>query len=240
MNALEQLGQGIEEVEERGSFMSDVIWFVTGNTSKFNEAKQHFSRLSYDFRQFDPGHHAIVEPQSTSIEEVAQSKLEQAQRLLQEMGEVTNVLVEDAGLFIQPLDGFPGIYSSYVQETIGLEGILRLLNHLQSENPNQLRSLRTASFKAVAKLSLNGALYEGDGECKGYIATSIRGDSGFGFDPIFIPNDLDVTGESVLPGEQGELSTHGATFGEVSMEMKAKFSHRQRALDRLLSTIESG
>ncbi len=220
--------------------MPETIWFVTSNTGKFEEAKLAFSDLNVELKQFHPSSFEFIEPQHHQLEFIAQSKLEQAQSYLDSKGEVANVLVEDAGLFIDALDGFPGVYSSYVFDTIGLDGIVRLLSHLTSENPNQLRSLRSASFHAVAMLSLNGTLFTGMGECKGYISTQIKGEQGFGFDPIFIPNDIDITGQSLLPGQTGMYSTHGATFGEVSSEQKNEFSHRKKAIKDIIQNISTG
>ena len=154
--------------------------------------------------------------------------MNQAVSHLRDIGEEPNVLVEDAGLFIDALNGFPGVYSSFIFDSIGLDGILRLLSHLTSENPVQLRSLRSASFHAVAMLYFKEKHYTG------------RGEQGFGYDPLFIPNDVDLKGESLAPGESGIRSTHGATFGEISSDEKNKFSHRKKAILQILENIDLG
>ncbi len=60
----------------------------------------------------------------------------------------------------------------------------------------------------------------------------------FGFDPIFIPADLDADGEALPVGEMGDRSTHGTPFGGISMEEKQHYSHRRRALSSLLSHLD--
>jgi XTP/dITP diphosphohydrolase len=115
------------------------------------------------------------------------------------------VIVEDAGLFIDALNGFPGPYSSYVYRTIGKEGIIKLLEGVNN---------REAHFKSVVAFcdpKCNVICFEGI--VKGKIAMEPRGNSGFGFDPIF------------EPAEQP-----GKTFGEMSIENKNRFSHRGKAL----------
>ena len=69
------------------------------------------------------------------------------------------------------------------------------------------------------------------------IAPAVDGEGGFGFDPVFIPRDLDLAGEPTEIGVQGEVSTHGRTFAAVDMELKGNFSHRTRALKDLLTQL---
>ena len=177
----------------------------------------------------------ILEPQAGDLETVARSKL--AQALAHLPYERAMVMVEDAGLFVDALDGFPGVYSSYAFSTIGNHGILRLLSHLVDDDPVRIKNLRSASFEAVAALWDGENVLLGKGVCKGAIATKVQGEAGFGFDPIFIPADLDDSGEPVSPGVLGAVSTHGQTFGVVGPYTKHQFSHRRRALEDLLSQL---
>jgi len=220
--------------------MTETIWFVTGNHGKFVEASLEFAKLGIELKQFHPSTFECIEPQHDDLLEISSAKLNQAVSHLRNIEEEPNVLVEDAGLFIDALTGFPGAYSSFVFDSIGLDGILRLLSHLTSENPVQLRSLRSASFNAVAMLHFKEEQYIGRGECKGYISMMIKGEQGFGYDPIFIPNDVDLKGESLPPGESGIQSTHGATFGEISSDEKNNFSHRKKAILEILKNIDLG
>ena len=95
------------------------------------------------------------------------------------------------------------------------------------------------SFKAVAALWKNGEIILGEGICPGHISLEIMEGSGFGYDPIFIPYDLDTELNPLTPGNYGEFSTHGKTFGGVGPEIKQKFSHRTRALIDLFNQLPS-
>ena len=215
--------------------MDNVVWFLTGNAGKVEEAIHHFAPLGYDVRQLKVDADAMVEPQASDLHTVAMAKIEQAKHHAPSPSSM--LLVEDAGLFVDALNGFPGVYSSYVHETVGCLGVLRLLSHLQSEDPVQAKRLRSCSFKAVAVMWNGESIVTGKGACPGSIADEVRGDGGFGYDPVFVPADLDDTGQPCPPGEIGEHSTHGKTFGEVDLATKHRFSHRRRALEDLLAQL---
>lgn len=209
------------------------IWFMTTNQGKVAEAREYFSHLGIPVRQFE---FESVEPQADDLEAVALSKLEQAIPHLPNPSDM--LLVEDAGLFVDALDGFPGVYSSYVLQTLGVQGILTLMKHLDSEDPIRDGNLRSAEFRAVAALYHNGQTTIAEGVCPGRIAHKpVEGD-GFGFDPIFIPTDLDYDGNALPIGSIGERSTHGTPFGGISLEEKQYYSHRRRALTSLISNLD--
>ena len=218
--------------------MARTIWFLTGNSGKLREATHHLQPLGYEVRQLIVEKGGIVEPQVDTLEEVAQSKIAQALLHLPD-GTQDLILVEDAGLFVDALNGFPGVYSSYVLNTIGCNGVLRLLDHLQSEDTIQCAQLRSAQFQAVAALWIDGEILYGNGVCPGWIALESSGEDGFGFDPVFTPNDLDAFGEPLPPGTYGEKSVHGKTFAAITMEEKQVYSHRSRALNDLLRQLPS-
>ncbi|MEM4246214.1 MAG: XTP/dITP diphosphatase [Candidatus Bathyarchaeia archaeon] len=114
-------------------------------------------------------------------------------------------IVEDAGLFVDSLNGFPGPYSSYVYKTLGVEGILTLLEGEKG---------RRASFRsAVAFHSKWAGLRIFEGAVTGEVARRALGSGGFGFDPIFVP-------------EEGD----GRTFAQMSLQEKNRLSHRGRAI----------
>ena len=220
--------------------MARTIWFLTGNSGKLREATHHLQPLGYEVRQLIVEKGGIVEPQVDTLEEVAQSKIAQALLHLPDGPKSQDlILVEDAGLFVDSLNGFPGVYSSYVLDTIGCNGVLRLLDHLQSEDTIQCAQLRSAQFQAVAALWIDGQILYGNGVCPGWIALESSGEDGFGFDPVFTPNDLDAFGEPLPPGTYGEKSVHGKTFAAITMEEKQVYSHRSRALNDLLRQLPS-
>jgi XTP/dITP diphosphohydrolase len=210
-----------------------VLWFLTGNKGKLHEASTLFSEFNIEVKQLKA---EIIEPQSDDIEEVAKAKMVQALSHLPDENDL--LLVEDAGLFVDSLNGFPGVFSSYALQTIGCEGILRLMGHLQSDDPVQDSHLRKAEFQAVAVLHIAGETLVARGVCPGRIAHQPSVGEGFGFDPIFIPCDLDSLGEALGPGELGETSTHGLPFGAIEQEQKNLFSHRARALSSLVAMMD--
>ncbi|MEC7064652.1 MAG: non-canonical purine NTP pyrophosphatase [Candidatus Thermoplasmatota archaeon] len=216
--------------------MDKTVWFLTSNPGKLAEAAHYFAQHGMVVRGLDVPAGAVIEPQASSLEEVAKAKLRQAMDHLPHHNAV--VLVEDAGLFVDALDGFPGVYSSYVHETVGNLGMIRLLSHLQSEDPVQAKRLRSASFQAVAAMWDGETILIGRGVCKGSIALESQGEGGFGYDPIFVPLDLDEHGEALDPGTLGAVSTHGQTFGVVDADTKHRFSHRRRALDDLIGQAQ--
>lgn len=216
--------------------MENTVWFLTSNAGKLAEAAHHFANIGFTVRALEVPEGTVVEPQASTLEEVAEAKIRQALDHVPHEGAM--VLVEDAGLFVDALDGFPGVYSSYVHETVGNAGMLRLLTHLLSEDPVRSKRLRSASFQAVAVLWDGQELHVGKGTCRGSIAYEISGEGGFGYDPIFIPADLDDQGEPLDPELLGSVSTHGKTFGAVDAELKHRFSHRRRALDDILEQVQ--
>ena len=215
--------------------MDNIIWFLTGNAGKLAEAQHHLHPLGYEVRLLSVDGENIVEPQASDLETVARAKLEQALGHLP--SPQARVLVEDAGLFVDALNGFPGVYSAYALDTLGCHGILRLLAHLSSDDPVQAKRLRSARFRAVAGLWDGEQMVIGVGDCPGSIAAELQGEEGFGFDPIFIPADLDSEGQPLPPDVLGEASTHGMTFSAVDRSKKQVFSHRRRALDDLIRQL---
>ncbi len=183
------------------------ILFATGNKHKVSEASEALAHLGYEVDQLLIQGQVpdLIEPQAEGIEEVAISKIKQARELVigSEL-EDSIIIAEDSGLFIHSLQGFPGPYSSYVERTIGLSGILNLL---------QPDHRREAEFRAIAAVYIGGKILTGTGICRGEISRKPSGEMGFGYDPIFIPHDGD-----------------GRTCGEMSPKEKSSISHRARAL----------
>lgn len=173
------------------------IHFVTRNKGKFREVETLAKQYGIVVKQLEIDK---LEIQADDIRDVA---LYAARYVFERIGRNKNIVVEDAGLFINALRGFPGPYSSYVYKTIGINGILKLMDNIRD---------RSAFFKAVVVFEspqFGEKVFEG--VVNGKIALKAKGSMGFGFDPIFIP----------------EGSTK--TFAEMSIEEKNKFSHRARA-----------
>ena len=113
------------------------VLFLTSNENKVTEANQTLSELGYEIEQFLINGLApkIIEPQSSEIEIVSEFKIQQALELISGTNfENHALLVEDSGLFIESLDDFPGVYSSYFFRTVGNQGILKLLENESNRN----------------------------------------------------------------------------------------------------------
>ena len=196
------------------------VWFMTGNAGKVREAKHALEPLGFNVQQLVIEGVDISEPQCDDLEIVTRSKLEQAHVHLPNQND--GLMVEDAGLFVDHLNGFPGVYSAYALKTIGCEGILRLMG----EEP-----ARGAEFQAVAALLIDGNVHISRGICRGVLAMNASGNEGFGFDPIFVPDDVHINGSV--------HSTDGLTFADVDLSVKEQFSHRRKALDGLIEQIST-
>lgn len=160
---------------------------MTGNEGKAREAREilgDVERRNYDY----------TEIQSDSLEEIAAHG---ARECFDALGEPC--FVDDSGLFVDALDGFPGPYSSYVYGTIGNQGLLRALRGVES---------RGAEFRCVVAYC-DGDVQTFTGRVEGVITREERGRRGFGYDPVFLHE--------------------GRTFAEMPAEEKNRVSHRRRA-----------
>ncbi|MDD1767517.1 MAG: XTP/dITP diphosphatase [Methanomassiliicoccales archaeon] len=169
---------------------------ITSNQGKLREFRSELSRLDIEVTSTDE---SCEEIQADTIEEVVRY-------CLKDLGGrgVGNVIIDDSGLFIDSLGGFPGVYSSYVFRTLGCKGVLKLLEGKED---------RSAHFSCCIGCIL------GSGEnivvtesVSGRIGTEEKGNQGFGFDPIFIPQE------------------DQRTFAEMSIEEKNPISHRGKAI----------
>lgn len=148
--------------------MSSSLYFASSNRNKFEEAQSILSQFGISLRFFKC---SLQEIQSESLEEIAAHKAAQAFALCSRP-----VIVEDDGLYIKSLKGFPGPYSSFVFDTIGNRGILRLLS-----------KQRDASFRSVIAYCAkkeDAVLFQAG--VQGKISKKIQGKR-WGYDPIFIP-----------------------------------------------------
>lgn len=128
------------------------------------------------------------------------------------------IIADDTGLFVDKLDGRPGIYSSrYSGEGATYEdNNKKLLGELEGVPIED----RTASFKTViAIVTEDGNVRTVYGQCKGRIGFELSGTDGFGYDPLFI------------------VDGYGKTFAELGEGVKNKISHRAKALEELKKEI---
>jgi XTP/dITP diphosphohydrolase len=174
-----------------------VAIFVTGNIHKFNEARRLLAEYRVATAMLRIG---AVEIQDDNLESIASTS---AMDAVKRCG--LPIIVEDAGLFVKALNGFPGPYSSYVYRKVGTNGVLKLMENVDE---------REAYFQSVVAFSKPGGELECfQGKVKGKISIEERGSSGFGFDPIFSPS-----------------GDNKKTFAEMTMTEKNRYSHRAKAI----------
>jgi XTP/dITP diphosphohydrolase len=175
------------------------VLFATGNGHKIEEANVTLSRFGICAVAANG---KKIEIQSESLTVIAKYAASLASDSLG-----APVMVEDSGLFIESLSGFPGPYSSYTLSTIGCEGILKLLTGVSD---------RGAFFECVVAFCDPGSEpITFDGRAYGVISQCAAGSGGFGFDPIFIPS-----------------RSRCRTFAQMALEEKETFSHRGVAFKR--------
>ncbi len=175
--------------------MTDVT-FVSTNPGKVREVESVLRPFGVRTRWL---RRELSEPQAETLSDVVRAKLEA-------VSDVPGyVLVEDSGLFIPSLQGFPGVYSAHFLRLWKFEPVLELLR----------RRDRRAYFRTVAGLKKGPRQRLFVGEVWGSIARRPKGDHGFGYDPIFVPDGWD------------------RTFAEVQPERKNAVSHRARALRKV-------
>ena len=145
-----------------------MITFITGNEHKVKEAENIFKDYDISLEHIDVGYDEL----QGTLEEVAMSGAKYASRKLDKP-----VIVEDAGLFIKALKGFPGTYSHYVQDTLGNQGILKLLADTDDRYAEFRSVIGYCAPNSEPKIFL--------GKVSGEIAVEEKGDLGFAFDPIF-------------------------------------------------------
>lgn len=182
------------------------IHFITHNSSKYEEASSIAKEYNLLVKWYNQEYE---EPQEDSLEIIARKS---CSRVIQEKPELEtlNFFLEDAGLFIEALNGFPGPYSAYAFKTISNEGILKLMDGKEN---------RRAYFKSVIAFYNGKSIETFTGITKGSIILSTIGDKGFGFDPIFQPEN----------NEQ--------TFAEMTLATKNLYSHRQKSLRILFTSL---
>lgn len=177
-----------------------VVFFATNNINKFNEARRVLAEYKIAMGMLRV---KSLEIQSDDPEKIAKTSVLNAFEKCH-----LPIIVEDAGLFIDALNGFPGPYAASAYKTIGNKGLLKLMENIEN---------REAKFQSVI------AYYSSElkspirfkGEAVGEITKKERKGkrkSGFGFDPIFKP------------------ANSNETFAEMTTTEKNKCSHRAQAL----------
>jgi len=189
--------------------------FATNNQHKAEEVKAVVNRSIEIITLKDAGIDIDIPEPHDTLEENATEK----SRTIYDLTK-TNCFSEDTGLEVIALNGEPGVKSArYAGDSRSFDkNIEKLLQKLQD------KSDKSARFRAVISLIIDGQETQFEGVCAGRIINEKRGSQGFGYDPIFIPEGSDKT------------------FGEMDLEEKKTFSHRTKATEKLvafLNNIES-
>lgn len=192
--------------------MSLSIVFASNNLHKINE-----------IQQLIPAELKLLSLDSIGcVEEIPETALTIEGNAILKANYVTEkyghyCFADDTGLEVEALNGEPGVYSArYAGEQKNAnDNMQKLLKNLESSTH------RNAQFKTIICLNINGEQHLFEGIVKGKIVLEPKGNQGFGYDPIFIPDG------------------YTTTFAEMSMEEKSKISHRGLAVEKLVRFLTS-
>ena len=186
------------------------IVFATNNKNKIKEVQslvpEHIKLLSLE----EIGCHEEIPETTGTIEGNAQQK---ANYVKDNYG--YDCFADDTGLEVEALNGEPGVDTAYYAgpQRNPDDNMNKLLSNLKNATS------RSAQFKTVIALHLNGELKTFTGICRGEITAEKQGDKGFGYDPIF------------------KAEGYTKTFAEISLEEKNKIGHRGKAVSQLIEFL---
>jgi XTP/dITP diphosphohydrolase len=191
--------------------MSITIIFATNNLHKIEEIKKI---VPHDFNIItlkEAGINQDIPEPFDTLEENAKEKSSVIYQLTQQ-----NCFSEDTGLEVEAINGAPGVKSArYAGDGRNFEdNINKLLQNMQG------KTNRSARFRTVISLIWNEEEHYFEGICKGSIIDAPRGEQGFGYDPVFVPEGSNKT------------------FAEMSLEEKNTFSHRRKVTDKLVQFLK--
>ena len=187
-----------------------MIIFATNNQHKVNEVRSVLGKSFNIITLKEAGIDIDIPEPHDTLEANATEKSKTIFTLTNK-----NCFSEDTGLEVETLNGEPGVKSArYAGENRSFDdNIEKLLTNLStSEN-------KTARFRTVISLILDEKEYFFEGICTGKIISERRGNNGFGYDPVFVPDGSEKT------------------FAEMDMEEKNKFSHRKKAMVKLINFL---
>lgn len=188
------------------------IIFATGNQHKMVEAQK---ALGDSFTLIMPKELGLTEDIPEDGDTLVANAIQKAEYLWNRFGK--NCFADDTGLEVDALGGEPGVRTArYAGEDKGTEAnMTKLLAELEKVEQAQGAVPRTARFKTVVALIIDGQVKTFEGVLEGEIARSRSGNEGFGYDPVFIP--------------QG----YNCTLAEISLDEKNAISHRGKAMRAL-------
>lgn len=167
------------------------VTLITGNQDKADFFAKHMA-VEVNHRKVD-----LVEIQSMDLCEVSEHKARQAYEIIK-----SPVLVEDVGLYLEALNGFPGPFIKWFELSLGHELICQIVNGLSNRKVNN--KVCFAYFDGREVKFFNGVV-------PGRIADRPKGNNGFGFDPIFIRDGFDITFAEMSDEEHEKYSLRTST-----------------------------
>lgn len=188
-----------------------LLIFATNNKNKVDEIKSILQGVMEVTSLKDAGIDIDIPEPHQTLEENASEKSNTIFNLTQK-----NTFSEDTGLEVAALNGEPGVKSARYagDECDNKKNIAKLLSQLDATAD------RRARFRTVISLILNGDEYQFEGICEGRITYFEIGEKGFGYDAVFIPDGSDIT------------------FAQMEMQEKNKFSHRKKAIEKLITFLK--
>lgn len=193
--------------------------FATNNLNKLKEIR-HLLKDGFDVVGLkELGFNGDIPEDHFTLEENA---LQKAEFIYSSYG--LSCFADDTGLEIDALGGEPGVFSArysrmgdeqYPDLEVSEGNIKKVLNRLEGA------SNRSARFRTVIALIYNDKRYSFEGVVEGSVTFSKKGIDGFGYDPVFLPADYDMT------------------FAEMDLALKNKISHRARAVKHLVAFLNS-
>lgn len=180
------------------------VFFATHNIHKFNEARAVLAKFNINLGMLKVKNSEI---QSDSLKEIAQKSALEIFKLYR-----LPILVEDSGLFVEALNGFPGPYAEYVYKTIGNNGLLTIMEKIVK---------RKAIFRSAIAYCNNDKTepFFFKGEIVGTIANkepNVESVNAFGFDPIFYPKNNSKSFAQMSIIEKNSLSHRAIAFRKFS------------------------
>ena len=188
--------------------MSTLV-FATNNNHKINEIRAVIGSKFNIITLEEAGINIDIPEPHETIEENAAEKSSFIYNLTKK-----DCFGEDTGLEVEALNGAPGVHSAIYSGSRNFKNNIDLL--LKNLQPF---ANKNAQFKTIISVIINGKQSQFEGICKGTITATLKGNDGFGYDPIFIPNG----------------STK--TFAQMTMEEKNIYSHRKKATDKLIEFL---
>ena len=213
--------------------------FATGNPHKLQEAQEI---LGPGFTLVSPASLGLTEEIPETGNTLEANSLQKASFIREHLG--VDCFADDSGLEVDYLGGAPGVYTARYaagepQYKDNLEKLLHVLKDVPWEK-------RTARFRAVVTLIIGNEVKQFEGVLEGRIGTERKGNGGFGYDPIFIPNEIpDQVGndgtDCVVPDLTGHLvpNTDGIANAELPEGGKNLISHRGKSVRAMAEYLKS-